>query len=72
MNANSHMGYECGSGVALSFLSGVGSKIVHTSKAGESLDLQGCCPSDVSSCLDNAADQGAAECQQQLQGCLSV
>lgn len=67
MNENSHMGYERGSGVvALSFLVGVGSKIVHTSMAGESLDSGGCCPSSASSCLDHSGDQGAAEGQQWL------
>lgn len=54
----------CGSGVvALSFLIGAGSKTVHTSKGRESLDLRGCCPSDVSSCLEDAGCQGAVECQ---------
>lgn len=45
----------CGSGVtALSFLIGAGSKTVHTSRGGESLDLRSCCPSDVSSCVEDA------------------
>lgn len=71
MNENSHVVCECGSGVvALSFLIGVGRKIAHTSKRGESLDLWGCCSCDVSSCLDNAGFQGAVERQQQLRSSL--